>query len=156
MLCSFIFLLVSAIVFLSGTVLLWGNKYKKMIQQLTLVLFMVLYILSLSFLIFFDGMNGSYQFLWSCNLGVNTLMPLYGHNFSFGIDGISIFFILLSTFLIPLCLLTSWKYLFISMVDYCWYFILLELFLILSFNSERFSTILVSFQSHLRLYNFKI
>ena len=33
---------------------------------------------------------------------------LIGH-IAFGIDGISLFFVILSTFIIPLCLLTSYK-----------------------------------------------
>ena len=74
-------------------------------------------------------------------------MPLYLQSFSFGIDGISVFFILLSTFLIPLCLLTSWKYLFQFIVDYCFYFILLELFLILSFSSLDIITFFIFFES---------
>lgn len=74
-------------------------------------------------------------------------MPFYLQSFSFGVDGISVFFILLSTFLIPLCLLTSWKYLFQCIVDYCFYFILLELFLILSFSSLDIITFFIFFES---------
>jgi NADH-quinone oxidoreductase subunit M len=54
---------------------------------------------------------------------------------SFGIDGISLFFILLSTFTIPLCLLTSYKNGLIYVKDFCLYLIILEIFLILSFSA---------------------
>ena len=35
-------------------------------------------------------------------------MPLSGTTFLLGIDGISLFFILLTTLLIPICILSSW------------------------------------------------
>jgi NADH-quinone oxidoreductase subunit M len=123
------------------------EKYTKKLQKYTLLTSVVVFLLSLSFLVFFDNINGSYQFLWIGTIGLKTIMPLYLQSFSFGIDGISVFFILLSTFLIPLCLLTSWKYLFQFIVDYCFYFILLELFLILSFSSLDIITFFIFFES---------
>jgi len=49
--------------------------------------------------ILFDPFEASFQFIY--------FIDLFEYSFLFGIDGISIFFIYLSTFLIPLCLLFS-------------------------------------------------
>jgi proton-translocating NADH-quinone oxidoreductase chain M len=49
--------------------------------------------------ILFDPFEASFQFVY--------FIDLFEYSFLFGIDGISIFFIYLSTFLIPLCLLFS-------------------------------------------------
>jgi NADH-ubiquinone oxidoreductase chain 4 len=66
---------------------------------------------------------------------------------SFGIDGISLFFILLSTFIIPLCLLTSYKKNLIYVKDYCIYLLLLEIFLIFSFSAIDLIAFFVFFES---------
>ena len=61
-----------------------------------------LYVISLFLWFFFNKSIGSFQFvsklLW---------IPFLNLNFSLGIDGISLFFILLTTLLIFLCILIS-------------------------------------------------
>jgi len=61
----------------------------------------------------------------------------YTHQFfmSFGVDGISLFFVLLSTFLIPLCLLTSYKQGLTRVKEYCLVLITVELFILCSFTA---------------------
>jgi proton-translocating NADH-quinone oxidoreductase chain M len=51
-------------------------------------------------------------------------------NFVLGIDGISIFFVLLTTLLIPLCLLVSWKSVKINLKEFLIAFLVMEFFLI--------------------------
>ena len=51
-------------------------------------------------------------------------------NLSFGVDGISIFFIILTTFLIPLCILASYKAVSFAIEEFLVLFILLEILLI--------------------------
>ena len=123
------------------------EKYKKVIQYITFIISLFIFFLSLTFLILFDNLNGSYQFLWVGTTGLQNIAPLYLHTYSFGIDGISLFFILLITFLIPLCLLTLWKHSLQFKIDYCFYFVLLELFLILSFASLDMITFFIFFES---------
>jgi proton-translocating NADH-quinone oxidoreductase chain M len=65
----------------------------------------------------------------------------------FGIDGISIFFILLTTFIIPLCILTSYKQDFIYKQDYCLYLLAVELFLILAFSATDLLCFFIFFES---------
>lgn len=66
---------------------------------------------------------------------------------SFGIDGISLFFVMLTTFIIPLCMLTSYKIGLIRVKDYCLSLLLLELFLIFSFVSVDLICFFVFFES---------
>ena len=66
---------------------------------------------------------------------------------SFGIDGISIFFVLLSTFITPLCLLTSYKRNLIFIKEYCLALLLLELFLIFSFIATDLIAFFIFFES---------
>ena len=68
----------------------------------------------------FQKSIGSFQFvtkfLWLSNLNLNFIL---------GVDGISLFFVLLTTLLIPLCLLTSWN----SVNNYLKEFLIAFLFL---------------------------
>ncbi len=104
------------------------------------------FIFSLGFFIAFDYTYLTYQFMYIHKLGINWI-PHSLHSFSFGLDGISLFFVLLTTLLVPLCLLTSWKKKFKLIADYCFYFILLEIFLILSFFSLDLVSFFISFES---------
>jgi proton-translocating NADH-quinone oxidoreductase chain M len=76
--------------------------------------------------ILFDPFNPSFQYVY--------FIDLFEYNFLFGIDGISLFFIYLSTFLIPLCLLFSFynmKQKSISEVRSYQFFLFLTLFLLI-------------------------
>lgn len=66
-----------------------------------------------------------------------------------GIDGISIFFIILTAFLGPLCILTSWKSEFYEVKTYILYILLIELFLFLAFLSTDLISFFIFFESTL-------
>jgi NADH:ubiquinone oxidoreductase subunit 4 (subunit M) len=57
------------------------------------------------------------------------------------------FFILLSTFTVPLCLLTSYKQELILVKEYCLTLILVEVFLILSFSAVDLIVFFICFES---------
>jgi proton-translocating NADH-quinone oxidoreductase chain M len=57
-------------------------------------------------------------------------IPLLNINFTLGIDGISLFFILLTTLLIPVCLLTSWNSIQNNLKLFLLSFLIMEFFLI--------------------------
>ena len=84
-----------------------------------------LYIISLFLWFFFNKSIGSFQFvtkiLW---------IPFLNLNFSLGIDGISLFFILLTTLLIFLCILISWTSVKINIKEFLIAFLVMEFFLI--------------------------
>jgi len=84
-----------------------------------------LFLSSLLLWIFFNKSVGTFQF-------VNKLLwiPVLNINFFLGIDGISLFFILLTTLLIPLCLLVSWKSIVTNIKEFLLAFLLMEFFLI--------------------------
>ena len=74
---------------------------------------------------FFQNYVGAFQFV------VNFVwFPSLNLYFTLGIDGISIFFIVLTTLLIPLCLLTSWNNISINLKEFLISFLILDFFLI--------------------------
>ena len=83
------------------------------------------FIFSLFLWVFFNKSVGTFQFvskfLW---------IPILNLNFVLGVDGISLFFILLTTLLIPLCLLISWKSIKINLKEFLIAFLVMEFFLI--------------------------
>lgn len=84
-----------------------------------------LYIISLLLWVFFNKSVGSFQFvsklLW---------VPFLNLGFSLGIDGISLFFILLTTLLIFLCVLISWTSVSANIKEFLIAFLVMEFFLI--------------------------
>jgi proton-translocating NADH-quinone oxidoreductase chain M len=61
-------------------------------------------------------------------------IPLLNYTVVFGVDGLSLLFLLLSTFLIPLCLLASWDSIKSARKEYSLCFLVLNLLLILTFS----------------------
>lgn len=59
-----------------------------------------------------------------------TWFPILTLNFTLGIDGISLFFIVLTTLLIPLCILTSWNSISHSLKEFLIAFLFLDFLLI--------------------------
>ena len=73
----------------------------------------------------FSKSIGFFQFLVKL-----TWFPLLTLNFTLGVDGISLFFILLTTLLIPLCLLASWNSVGYSLREFLIAFLFLDFLLI--------------------------
>ena len=79
------------------------NKQQNLQKTVGLVTSLLTFIYSLFFFIYFDISTPKFQFV----------VPFFSVPYSnihtyVGIDGISLFFILLTTFLVPICLLDSW------------------------------------------------
>jgi NADH-quinone oxidoreductase subunit M len=83
------------------------------------------FIFSLSIWIGFDYSTAQFQF-------VEKYIWVEGYNINYhlGVDGISIFFILLTTFLMPVCILTGWKAITVRVKEYMIAFLLLETLII--------------------------
>ena len=83
------------------------------------------FLLSLFLWVFFDKSTSNFQFVeqvtWISDLNLN---------FTLGIDGISLFLIILTTLLIPLCILASWVGIRLYLKEYLIAFLVLEAFLI--------------------------
>jgi len=83
---------------------------------------------SLFLWIFFDKEYSRFQFIYDF-----AWIPSSNLNLSLGIDGISIFFVILTTLLIPLCLLASWDSVKVFHKEYVIAFLVMEALLILVF-----------------------
>jgi proton-translocating NADH-quinone oxidoreductase chain M len=76
----------------------------------------------------FENSTGSFQFVTSL-----FWLPVLNINISLGIDGISLFLILLTTLLIPLCLLASWNSVSFNLKEFLIAFLILDFLLVGSF-----------------------
>ncbi len=74
-------------------------------------------------------------------------IPFFNIEIYFGIDGISLFFIILTTFLIPLCILISRNSVKVYVKEYMMCFSLLELLLILVFSVSDLVLFYIFFES---------
>jgi NADH-quinone oxidoreductase subunit M len=101
-------------------------SWNHLLLKKTALLFSSLtFILSIFLWIWFNAALGQFQYtsklIWISSLNLN---------FTIGVDGISLFFILLTTLLIFLCLLVSWGTIKQNLKLYLISFLLLEFFLI--------------------------
>ena len=83
------------------------------------------FLLSLLLPIFYNKSQNGYQFL-----EFHTWFDKFDINYFVGVDGVSIPLILLTTFLIPICLLCSWNSIQTRVKEFVIYFLLLESFII--------------------------
>jgi NADH-quinone oxidoreductase subunit M len=90
----------------------------------------VTFLLSLFLWILFDRGTAQFQFLET----FDWVAGAHNLKMCFGVDGISLFFILLTTRLIPLCLLASWEAIRVHVREYIVAFLMMEAMLILVFT----------------------
>lgn len=157
---SMLFLII-CILIVTINIILVGNLFQirqDLVQSISLISSIICFFISLFFWILFDRSTNEYQFFIN---DFYTFMNKKTYGFlsetvyfyinqfiiSFGIDGISLFFVMLTTFIIPLCMLTSYKIGLIRVKDYCLSLLLLELFLIFSFVSVDLICFFVFFES---------
>ena len=95
-------------------------------------------------------------FLWTCLdksvskfqfINKLILLPLFNVNLTIGIDGISLLFLLLTTLLIPLCVLSAWNSISFNLKEFLILFLLLNFFLINVFCSLDLLTFYIFFES---------
>lgn len=91
---------------------------------------------------FFDCAYSRFQFVLETNW-----IPFSNLSFLLGIDGISIWFLILTTLLIPICLLVSWEVIENSLKQYLISFFILEFFLILVFSARDLLLFYICFES---------
>jgi NADH-quinone oxidoreductase subunit M len=89
----------------AGAVLLlfFNREHARSIRSFALVITLLTFIFSLHLIAHFDSSNPDFQFAIKI-----PWMPSYGISYAMGIDGISVFLILLTTLLSPLAILASW------------------------------------------------
>ncbi len=107
------------------TLLFIPSSHKSLLRSIALSCSCLTFVFSLFLWVFFNNSIGTFQyvekFLW---------IPILNINFPIGLDGISLFFILLTTLLIPLCLLASWGSIQVNLKKYLIAFLVMEFFLI--------------------------
>jgi NADH-quinone oxidoreductase subunit M len=81
----------------------------------------VTFLVSLGVWFGFDASTARFQFVEQADW-----LPAYGIGYHMGVDGISLFFVLLSTFLTPLCVLASWEAIKTRVREYMVAFLVLE------------------------------
>ncbi len=69
----------------------------------------------------FDSANAGFQFEERAEW-----LPTFGITYHMGVDGVSVLFVLLSTFLTPLCILASWEAIEVRVKEYMIAFMVLE------------------------------
>jgi proton-translocating NADH-quinone oxidoreductase chain M len=87
----------------SFLVLFIPSQYKETIKVVVLSFSLAEFLLSLMMCMSFDNSSSRFQFVEAYNWIESSNIIFY-----LGVDGISLFFILLTTLLIPICLLASW------------------------------------------------
>jgi len=101
------FPLLSFLIFfpLAGAVVMFFFSGEKFARLWTLAITIVEAIVSLQLLTGFDQATTKYQFAEAY-----SWIPQWNINYILGVDGISILLVMLSTLIMPLCVLASWKY----------------------------------------------
>lgn len=100
------------------------------------------FFISLFIWVLFDDSTSKLQF-------VNEVVWLSQSNINFtlGVDGISLFFLLLSTLLVPVCLLASWSSVTFYVKEYFIAFLLMEVLLVLVFSVSDLLLFYIFFES---------
>jgi len=102
-------------------ILLLSNKNERIIRWSGLAVSILVFIVSLIAYFRFDPGNGGFQFvekvLWIKSLGIS---------YHIGVDGISLLLVLLTTFLTPLTLLSTWKSINKKVKEFTFFMLLLE------------------------------
>jgi proton-translocating NADH-quinone oxidoreductase chain M len=111
-----------------GIILLLPTKKEKLLKIIALNSACFSFVGSLLVWAFFNKSVCSLQFITKF-----SWLPIWNLNLTLAIDGISIFFLILTTLLIPLCLLTSWNSVSVNLKEFLIAFLVLDFFLILTF-----------------------
>ena len=105
----------------------------QLIRNIALNASLVTFLISLLLWVEFDSSTSKFQFFENYS-GIQNDISFSALNFVFGIDGISLFFIILTTFLIPVCILVSWTSITSLVKEYCIAFLVLESLMIAVFS----------------------
>jgi len=98
-----------------------GNKKENLIRYLGLIFSILTFIVSLFLYLNYDISKGGFQFVHKFNWITNLHISYY-----VGIDGISLLLVLLTTFLTPLTLLSSWKGITHRVKEFTFFMLMLE------------------------------
>ena len=117
-----LFLFILSIIFLP-------KNNTELIKKFTLLYSLIIFILTLFLWIFFNNELGN--FVYVAHISWLSVFNIY---YSIGLDGVSIFFVILTAFLTPLCILISWKSVTYKVKEYMLMLLLTEFLLINVFS----------------------
>jgi len=112
----------------AGIISLLPSESVRLIRSLGLCTSLLTFLVSLFVWICFDNSTAKFQFVVEC-----PWLPFSNMNFYLGIDGISLFFVVLTTFLVPACLLVGWSSVKNFVKEYVIAFLVLETFMLAVF-----------------------
>jgi proton-translocating NADH-quinone oxidoreductase chain M len=111
---------------MGALVLLALPSWNAALLRITALFFsMLTFVYSLFLWVWFDKSTSQFQFIQEV-----AWVPSLNLNFTLGIDGISLFLVILTTLLIPLCILASWVGIKNNVKEYLIAFLVMESFLI--------------------------
>lgn len=122
-------LLITFLIPCLGILIISFLQNERFIKNTSLFVTFLTFLCSIFLLLEFNQLESGFQFFFKIKW-----LDYYNINLLFGIDGVSLLFILLTTFLIPLCLLTSYKIITLKIKEYCLIFLILEVLLLLVFS----------------------
>ena len=89
---------------------------------------LITFLLSLVLWFGFDRSSADFQFVEQADW-----IPAFGIRYHMGVDGISVLFVLLSTLLTPICILSAWEAIKVRVKEYMIAFLVLETFMVGTF-----------------------
>lgn len=124
------FILIFLLILTFCTVIILSfSKNEKFIKNFSIFMSFFIFLMSLPLWILFDKSTSNFQYLFKIEW-----ISQFNIHFYLGIDGISLFFIILTTFLIPICMLISYEIVNKNVKEYFILFFILEFCLIISFS----------------------
>ena len=102
---------------------------------------LITFVLSLFIWLNFDNTTAAFQMVERADW-----IPAFKINYHMGVDGISVLFVLLSTFLTPLCILASWELVKVRVKEYMIAFLVLETLMVGMFCALDFVLFYVFFE----------
>jgi len=126
---------------LIGVLTLIPVKQNLFVKRIALNISSLTFIISLLIWVLFEKNTGDFQFITN-----NIWVSSFNLNCALGIDGISLFFLLLTTLLFPLCIVISWNKT-SNIKNYLLAFLILEFFLIGAFCSIELFMFYIFFES---------
>lgn len=114
----------------AGLLLLLPSRYEEAARMIALLTSCLALLFSLFLWIEFDSSSSQFQYCVD-----RPWIPSANFSFALGVDGISLFFVLLTTLLIPLCLLCGWASVKTAVREYCFSFLILESSILLIFTA---------------------
>jgi NADH-quinone oxidoreductase subunit M len=100
------------------------------------------FVVSIFLWVGFDNSTANFQFVEKV-----SWIPSLGINYHMGVDGISVFFVLLSTFLTPICILASWESIQHRVKEFMIAFLVLETLMVGMFCALDFILFYVFFEA---------